>query len=491
MKTKLLLLFFLFGMNLLVSAQDEEEEEDDTTTTEEVSKEDACKVGCENGWCWGNDPKTAKEKNVIYTDALAMKDYATAQPALEWLLTNTPCLNKSIYINAETLYKALLKKAKTDEDKEKYQDKVFEIYENRIKYFGQEKFVKRKLGAVAFAYLVNRGDNTLEGKTPHWTRMYNIYDDIVKLQGEDVTYYNLRYYFLSVGRMHKIKKLTDDQLLDLYDMAKPLAEKKVKAGNQKEKWEKTDNAIEATLHGEVDIDCNFVREKWGEEIKTNPKNIKVAKKAIRFMIMDTCTTDPLFIVAVENVYHDEKSPAMAKLIAQWASRNDDEAKAEKFYKEMIILAGGEIDGKGAEDGGFEGVDIEEDLALQAEGYSSLAKMLDKSGKFGKAREYYLKAASKDPESAKEAYSRIGNMYMRSWKMCLKQTGGNPIQDRAPYLAAYDMFVKAGDGSGQARAKAQFPTKEDIFTWGPKVGLSEGSSISVGCWIGGSTTVRSR
>merc|ERR1711907_848317 len=101
-----------------MGAQDEEEEEDDTTTTEEVSKEDACKVGCENGWCWGNDPKTAKEKNVIYTDALAMKDYATAQPALEWLLTNTPCLNKSIYINAETLYKALLKKAKTDEDKE-------------------------------------------------------------------------------------------------------------------------------------------------------------------------------------------------------------------------------------------------------------------------------------------------------------------------------------------------------------------------------------
>jgi len=491
MKAKLLLLFFLFGMNFLATAQEEEEEEEETTT-EEVSKEEACSIGCENGWCWGEDPKTAKEKNVIYTDALDMKDYATAKPALEWLLENTPCLNKSIYIHGETLYKALLKKAKTDEDKLMYQDKIFELFENRIKYFGQKKFVYRKLGAVTFAYLVNRGDNTLEGKTPHWTRMFNIYKDILDTQGTEVSYYSLRYFFLSAGRMHKIKKMTDEELLEWYDKAMELAETgKIKGTKKRDKWEDTANAIEATLLERIDINCDFVRKNWSEEIKTNPKNVKLSKKAIRFMIKDTCTTDPLFIVAVENVYHEEKSPAMAKLIAQWASRNEDPAKAKKFYKEMIILAGGEIDGKGAEDGGFEGVDIEEDLALQAEGYMYLAKMLDKNGKFSNAREYYLKAASKNPEEAKDAYSKIGNMYMRSWKMCLKNTGGNPIQDKAPYLAAYDMFVKAGDGSGQARAKAQFPTKEDVFTWGPKVGLSEGSSISIGCWIGGSTTVRTR
>ena len=116
-----------------------------------------------------------------------------------------------------------------------------------------------------------------------------------------------------------------------------------------------------------------------------------------------------------------------------------------------------------------------------------AKRLDQEGKFVEARESYLKIAQTNPSLQKWAYSRIGNLYMRSWKICLQEYG-DPIKDKTPYFAAYDMFAKAEDEQGMARAKSTFPKKSDIIC-GPRLGTSR--EIEVGCWIGGTTTIRFR
>jgi hypothetical protein len=50
-----------------------------------------------------------------------------------------------------------------------------------------------------------------------------------------------------------------------------------------------------------------------------------------------------------------------------------------------------------------------------------------------------------------------------------------------------MYAKAGDNSGMANARQQFPSITDAFTLGKK----EGESMNVGCWIGGTTTLRLR
>ena len=55
------------------------------------------------------------------------------------------------------------------------------------------------------------------------------------------------------------------------------------------------------------------------------------------------------------------------------------------------------------------------------------------------------------------------------------------------MAAYKMFQRAGDSAGMSRAKAQFPTREEIFTWD----IEEGSSYTVGCWINETVTIQKR
>ena len=88
--------------------------------------------------------------------------------------------------------------------------------------------------------------------------------------------------------------------------------------------------------------------------------------------------------------------------------------------------------------------------------------------------------------AAEAYTFIGDLYMSTYKQCMQ--GDDIVQKRAVFLAAYDMYAKGGNASKMASAKAQFPTKEDVFS---NDKYKVGQSISVGCWIGVTTTIRTR
>jgi hypothetical protein len=74
--------------------------------------------------------------------------------------------------------------------------------------------------------------------------------------------------------------------------------------------------------------------------------------------------------------------------------------------------------------------------------------------------------------------------MGSYKAC---STGDAVQSRAVFLAAYDMYAKGGDNKGMSNAKAQFPSITDAFTLNKK----EGEVLNVGCWIGGTTTLRLR
>ena len=64
------------------------------------------------GWTWPEDKATAEEKNVLYSDAVKAKNYREAIAPWQWLMTNAPNLNSSIYINGEKIYNGLAKAEK-------------------------------------------------------------------------------------------------------------------------------------------------------------------------------------------------------------------------------------------------------------------------------------------------------------------------------------------------------------------------------------------
>jgi tetratricopeptide (TPR) repeat protein len=108
----------------------------------------------------------------------------------------------------------------------------------------------------------------------------------------------------------------------------------------------------------------------------------------------------------------------------------------------------------------------------------------KKGNKVAARDLFLQANAADPTNL-EALSKIGDLYMNSFDDCKKLK--SKAEDRLIYLAAYDMYARAKDAEGMAKAKAQFPSVEEIFemTW------NKGDTKSIDCWIGGSVSLRTR
>jgi hypothetical protein len=75
--------------------------------------------------------------------------------------------------------------------------------------------------------------------------------------------------------------------------------------------------------------------------------------------------------------------------------------------------------------------------------------------------------------------------MNSFNDC--RGGVSRVKDRSIYMAAYNAYQRAGDSQGMAQARAQFPSREEIFT----EGLQVGGTINTGCWIGETVTLATR
>jgi hypothetical protein len=215
-------------------------------------------------------------------------------------------------------------------------------------------------------------------------------------------------------------------------------------------------------------DCNQISELFTTKLKANPKDLSLINKIVKLMADNGCTQEPLFLDAMQALYKLTPKNAIANIIGQLHMQNGDTDKALTWIEKSLVGAG------------------EEEKAKAANTVLTLSKIAYKEGNNSKARSLAYKAADMgSPSVAANAYTFIGDLYMSTYKDCMQ--GSDIVQKRAVFLVAYDMYARGGDASKMASAKAQFPSKEDVYA----NRYSVGQSISVGCWINATTTIRTR
>ncbi len=408
-------------------------------------------------WNWPDDKKTAEEKNALYTDNFRQGNYRAAANYLSWLLINAPNLHNSIYINGVKIYTNLALNEKDPKKKIVYQDSVLLLYDMRIKYFDNEARVLNRKAYDAYRFY---------SKDPsRYEELFNLFKNTFELNGANVMNSNLLPYMDVVRRYKKAGgKITDEEVLDIYAEIGKIIVKKMESGQNKEKLQKIQDQINGLLVSTVNVDCDFVDKTLGPKLKANPDDLKLAKNILRLSFAGKCMTLDIALEAAKVVQKNEPEYALAKVIAQLCATKKDFECARKYYEEAINLT--------------------DENTKKADAYYYLATIMANQKKKVIARNYARKAINADP-TKKDAYKLIGDLYFNSFSECKK--GQNPVQDRAVYLAAYEMYKKAGDAAGMKRAKEQFPTMEDIFTWNMNVG----DKIKVGCWIDETVTIQKR
>ena len=409
-------------------------------------------------WNWPEDKATAMEKNALYTDNFKQGNFREAANHLSWLLKNAPNLNKSIYINGIKIYRGLADQANDPEKKKMFQDSVMLLYDLRIKYFNEEGKVLNRKAYDAYKYYKNDKSK--------YEELYNLFKSTFELNGNNVMDVNLLPY-MDIVRRYKLSggNITDEQVLDIYSEIIKIANYKIEVVKKNvDRLKVIIDKVNELLVSTVNVDCDFIENTLGPKLDANPEDLKLAKNVLRLGFAGKCLDSKAFITAAKIVQKNEPEYGLAKLIGQTAASKKDFETAIKYLEEAISLT--------------------DDNTKKADVYYALAIIQSNRDKKISARDYARKALSADP-TKKEAYKLIGNLYFNSFNDCKK--GENPVHDRAVYIAAYEMFKKAGDAEGMRRAKSQFPTMEEIFTWN----MQEGEKYKVGCWINETVTIRKR
>ncbi len=408
------------------------------------------------GWNWGDSIDIAKEKNALYTDMLKTKQYKEAAKHLEWLLKNTPDLNKSIYINGASIYEGLADEATVKEETLKYHARTLEMYDLRIKYFGEEPEVLNRKVLAAYKYY--------KGEQSKYQELMDLFKKSFEVNGNDFYSSNLTAY-MDVVRRYKLTKgkITDEEVFAIYSDLTDVIEYQKANGGDAERLEKIAEYVDKLLTSTVKVDCDFVDEKLGPKFKET-NDIKLAKTIFTLLKDQSCLDRPLATDAAEAINKQTPDFGISKFIAQKSANDGDLEKAMKYYDQAVSLT--------------------DDNEKKADVYLSIARIHQNKGDKVSARNNARRALSFDPSSS-DAYKLIGDLYMTSFNDC--KGGVSKVLDRGVFLAAYDMYEKSGDAAAMGRAKEQFPSIEEIFNETYK----EGDIIQVECWINQSVKLERR
>jgi tetratricopeptide (TPR) repeat protein len=426
---------------------------------------EASRAQCKD-WKWPDVPEEkakAEEKVSLYDDYRKNNEFAKAKPHLNWLLTHTPDLNTSIYINGAEIYQKLASTEKDPAKKNVLIDSLLLIFDLRMKYCGEEANVTNRKAIAALTFWANEN-----GKEAY---VLGLLDKAFELNGNNILDGTIVPYMQAVRiNKLKLKNLTDEQVLERYDMVMGILDTKIKVASSQGKqdlvaryrgWKEE---IDKILLGTVAVNCDFVRKNLGPKFKANPNDISTAKKIFAFMLQDKCTDDPLWLQAAEKISETEKDFGLLKNLAIRYLAMENYTRANQYFKEAIEAA--------------------QTNSEKADVFIYQGSIEAKKGNKPAARDYFRQALAVDG-SKKEAYEKIGDLYYGSSAECAKKE--TMAEDRLVYLAAFDMYQRAGDAKKMQMAKDQFPSKEDIFL----VNWSAGDTQRVGCWINETVTIRTR
>lgn len=399
-----------------------------------------------------------KTKLVLAQDDMRLKNYRSATHSLHWLLTNAPEHSKSIYIMA---YKAYEKSALVSEDKAEKAvllDSMMLSYRLKEKQFGLTDLEKNNLAFRYYKYF--RKDAS------KYPEAISAYQEIYK-SPETVINNNLVSY-MSLVRAYQAKASAFDvkELMGIHTQVSKVIDMKSKAGENEAKLTKYTNAVDQIFLQTVKpvLNCDAIGDLSSE---MSADNMDFTKIIFSWAFEFSCTDRDYFMTAAKLMANDPEyaTAGIVKIVAQREAADGNYDSAIYWYKKSLPLW--------------------EDDIKRASTHMDMAKVFVLQGKKANARTAAFKAAELDAGEASIAYSFVANLYMGSFDDCAEEY--DEVRDRAVFMAAYDMFEKAGDKPGMKNALAQMPTASQAFS----KDLYEGDPVDVGCWINVKTKLRTR
>jgi tetratricopeptide (TPR) repeat protein len=432
MKAKILILsltFSLLGMSLI--AQDDESK-------------------------FGNDPDKCRAQLSTYDQFYNQNNYNDAYPAWSWCFNNCPQSTKNIYIQGPNIIEFKIKNAE-GEEKEAYIDTLLLIYDQRTEFFGDEGINK---GRKAIQIMQYRSSKAMTA--------YKLFKEALEIDGKEAEINTIGRYMQLASVLYQNKVIQPDELISLYAELTGILSAKIEAGESSA--EKAKKQVDAMIINTGVLDCEKMEEIFTPMFEAKPDDTNFLMLIQTMLKNQNCFSTELYAKVSEKLYETNKTASTAHILAQYFFKNNQAEKAEIYYKEAI--------------------ELQEDESKKADLYFEIGLLYyNHMDQYTTAKSYALKAIALNPNYGK-AYKLIGQIYASVASKC----GENEFEKKTVYWAVVDKLVQARNADPSlaeevnpmiSKYTSYFPKKEDAFFYG----ITEGSSYTINCWIGETTTVR--
>lgn len=450
--------YFLFMVMALAGitamAQDDEENGDNSNAS----------AACDNKW-GADSVETAKQLS-LFNQYYQEKKYVESFPYWEYLFINAPCIQKRIMFAGPYIIKKVLREDAYKARFEGLVDTLLLCHDYRIQFFGEEGYV-----------LAKKADDMAKLAPKRRREALAIFAKAIELEGDKLKDDVPKDYIYAGVKEHVKEKVTLDELFAMLDAVTPIidnniAKYTVEGASAKDsatgvKWLSTQEAVIAMM--KPYLSCDKLTELKQPAFDANKTSVDWLKATVKLLDRGGCESSPFYLQCSEALFSLEPNSDAALSLAKAFSKQGDDSKATSYYNKAADLATSDDD--------------------KYKIYIKLAKTAKNNGQYSSVRDYARKAIGVYPNSG-EAYILIGDAYSASAGSC----GSGDLGRGGVYLAAADKYIKARsvDASVASEANSRlsgvsgsFPDKETAFF----KGITAGSSYSVGCWIGESTTVR--
>ena len=410
----------------------------------------------------------------ISHEAVRAKNYKDAYAPCMEVLKDCPTLRYYTFTDAQKILTGFLGQIKdrNSADYKRYFNELMDVYDLRMKYIPE--FVKKGMKgvpSVADALGAKAVDYLQYAPTPDVNQAYQWLKESVEAEKAGSKGAVL-HYFVDMS-MQKVKADNNftDQFFQDYINASQYADDAIAAENNPKKKEVLqtikDNLVAMFVNSGV-ADCESLQKIYGPKVEENKSDSAFLKKTITILKMMKCNESDAYFKASDYLYRVNPSADAAVGVAYMYYKKGDYDTAVKYFDEALGM--------------------ETDNAKKAEMAYATAAALWQAKKLSQARTYAQKAISYN-ESYGEPYILLAQMYGSN-----PNWSDEPALNRCTYYVVIDKLqrAKAVDPSVTDRVNelirtyaAHTPQAKDLFMLGYKAG----DRITIGGWIGESTTIR--
>ncbi|WP_294082290.1 tetratricopeptide repeat protein [Proteiniphilum sp. UBA5384] len=409
--------------------------------------------------------------SLMQTSAKA-EDY---QGALKpWLSTyeNCPASSKNIYIYGPRIFKALHGEATDAAKKKEYLDKVMEIYDTRLKYFGDDDAKGTILAYKAYDYMELMGENADQSV------VYNMLNEAIGELKDKMNPLDAYSYFMvaSLSQYLSDSAKKDQYISDYFQTIAYVDQAIANAHGANDETSADYLAMvkDGIVKGFVNSgagDCKTLAEYYADKVEPNKANKEFLNEVLDALGSVGCSDTDLYFTASEYLYHLEPSAGAAIGLANKSLRDKDYETALKYYSAAAKM--------------------ETDKNKASDYMMQLAGIFSNQRNFAKARQAAYDALEYNPNNG-EAYILIAQLYASSAANIFPE----PEKAGLVYLVAVDKLQKARSVDPGVASKANnlinrysaaFMDTETAFM----MGIKAGETVTIPGWIGETTTVRLR